>query len=123
MQLVLDEDSPFLEITPLAGYGQDNIAAGNSMITGIGLVNGIECMIVCNVPTVGRGSMNEVNGKKWQRAAVLASENNLPFIQLLESSGADLNNQFNIFHNNPVSYCLLTFPIFFYVTKLAGFCL
>jgi acetyl-CoA carboxylase carboxyltransferase component len=104
LELLLDEDSPFLEITPLAGAGMEDVAKGNSMIAGIGLVNGTECMIVVNVPTVGFGSMNHVNGKKWQRVSQMSMENKLPFIQLLESSGADLTNQFDIFHNNPNAF-------------------
>lgn len=101
LALILDQDSPFLEIGALTGYTQEEYAAGNATITGIGLISGIECMIVCNVPTVGKGAMNRMTGLKWNRASEISMKQNLPFVLLLESGGADLTQAFDVFHINP----------------------
>ena len=87
--LVLDEDAPFLEISPLAGW-RSNVTVGSGFIVGIGVVSGIECLILGHAPSVRAGAFNEFNQKKLMRGLEIARENRLPYIQLVESAGADL---------------------------------
>jgi len=96
IELLLDEGSPFLELMPLAGWGSD-FTVGASLVTGIGVVEGVECMIVANDPTVKGGASNPWTLKKSFRAAQIAHENRLPTINLVESGGADLPTQKEIF--------------------------
>jgi acetyl-CoA carboxylase carboxyltransferase component len=96
VELLLDPDSPFLELGALAGWGTD-FAVGGSVITGIGVIEGVECMIIANDPTVRGGSSNPVSVKKSFRAAQIAAENRLPTVNLVESGGADLPTQKDIF--------------------------
>ena len=96
IELLLDEGSPFLELMPLAGWGSD-FTVGASLVTGIGVVEGVECMIVANDPTVKGGASNPWTLKKSFRAAQIAEENRLPTINLVESGGADLPTQKEIF--------------------------
>ena len=87
--LVLDQDAPFLEISPLAGW-RSNVSVGSGFIVGIGVVSGIECLILGHDPSVRAGAFNEFNSKKLMRGLEIARENRLPYIQLVESAGADL---------------------------------
>ena len=87
--LVLDEDAPFLEISPLAGWRSD-VSVGSGFIVGIGVVSGIECLILGHDPSVRAGAFNQFNSKKLMRGLEIARENRLPYIQLVESAGADL---------------------------------
>ncbi|SNS81513.1 acyl-CoA carboxylase subunit beta [Actinomadura mexicana] len=96
VELLLDPDSPFLELSPLAAWGSD-FPVGASVVTGIGVVEGVECMIVANDPTVRGGSSNPWTVKKSFRASDIALENRLPVINLVESGGADLPTQKEIF--------------------------
>jgi acetyl-CoA carboxylase carboxyltransferase component len=96
IELLVDRDSPFLEIAPLAAYGS-KFPVGASVITGIGLVDGVPCMIVANDPTVRGGAVNPITLKKTQRAGEIALANRLPMINLVESGGADLPTQAEIF--------------------------
>ncbi|WP_431874883.1 acyl-CoA carboxylase subunit beta [Amycolatopsis sacchari] len=96
IELLLDEDSPFLELSPLAAWGTD-YHVGGSVVTGIGTVEGVECLIVANDPTVKGGASNPSSLKKGLRAAEIAAENRLPTINLVESGGADLPTQKEIF--------------------------
>jgi acyl-CoA carboxylase subunit beta len=96
IELLLDEGSAFLELMPLAGWGSD-FTVGASIVTGIGVVEGVECMIVANDPTVKGGASNPWTLKKSFRAAQIAHENRLPTINLVESGGADLPTQKEIF--------------------------
>ncbi|NKQ53794.1 acyl-CoA carboxylase subunit beta [Amycolatopsis sp. K13G38] len=96
IELLLDEDSPFLELSPLAAWGTD-YQVGGSVVTGVGTVEGVECLIVANDPTVKGGSTNPAGLKKGLRAAEIAAENRLPTINLVESGGADLPTQKEIF--------------------------
>ncbi|TIC89359.1 acyl-CoA carboxylase subunit beta [Nocardioides sp. GY 10113] len=96
IDLLVDEGSAFLELMPLAGWGSD-FAVGASMVTGIGVVEGVECMIVANDPTVKGGALNPWSVKKSFRAAEIAAVNGLPTINLTESGGADLPTQKEIF--------------------------
>ncbi len=96
IELLVDEGSAFLELSPLAGWGSD-FTVGASVVTGIGVVNGVECMITANDPTVKGGASNPWTLKKSFRAAQIAEENGLPMISLVESAGADLPTQKEIF--------------------------
>lgn len=96
IELLIDPDSPFLELSTLAAWGTD-FAVGASIVTGIGVVEGVECMIVANDPTVKGGSSNPSTLKKGHRAAQIAEECGLPTINLVESGGADLPTQKDIF--------------------------
>lgn len=96
IELLIDPDTPFLELSPLAAWGS-RFTVGASVITGIGVIEGVECMIVANDPTVKGGTSNPLTLKKSQRAAQVARENGLPTIQLVESGGADLPTQKDIF--------------------------
>ncbi|WP_200834613.1 acyl-CoA carboxylase subunit beta [Amycolatopsis alkalitolerans] len=96
IEFLLDEDSPFLELSPLAAWGT-GYHVGGSVITGVGTVEGVECMIVANDPTVKGGASNPSSLKKGLRAAEIAHENRLPTINLVESGGADLPTQKEIF--------------------------
>jgi acetyl-CoA carboxylase carboxyltransferase component len=96
IELLIDEGASFLELMPLAGWGS-NYNVGASVVTGIGVVSGVECMIVASDPTVKGGALNPSSLKKNYRAAQIAQENNLPSINLVESGGADLPTQKEIF--------------------------
>jgi 3-methylcrotonyl-CoA carboxylase beta subunit len=95
---LLDPGTPFLEFSPLAAFGMydDDIHAA-SIITGIGRVEGQECVIVCNDATIKGGTYYPVTVKKHLRAQEIARENNLPCIYLVDSGGANLPNQADIF--------------------------
>jgi acyl-CoA carboxylase subunit beta len=96
IELLVDADSPFLELCPLAAYGS-NFQVGASLVTGIGAVAGVECMIVANDPTVKGGTSNPWTFRKVLRAKQIALQNRLPVISLVESGGADLPTQKEVF--------------------------
>ncbi|MER5935530.1 carboxyl transferase domain-containing protein [Streptomyces sp. NPDC002054] len=96
IELLLDPDTPFLELSPLAAWGSD-YPVGASMVTGIGTVEGTECLITANDPTVRGGASNPWTLKKALRANEIALANRLPCISLVESGGADLPSQKEIF--------------------------
>ncbi|MGC9670354.1 acyl-CoA carboxylase subunit beta [Planosporangium sp. 12N6] len=96
IELLLDRDAPFLELSPLAGWGTDS-GVGAGLVTGIGVVEGVTCMIVANDPTVRGGAVNPYSLKKTRRAGEIARANRLPMVNLVESGGADLPNQAEIF--------------------------
>ncbi|MGB0948301.1 MAG: carboxyl transferase domain-containing protein, partial [Pseudoalteromonas marina] len=95
---LLDEGSPFLEFSQLAAYKvyQDNVPSAG-IITGIGRVAGQECVIVANDATVKGGTYYPLTVKKHLRAQAIAQENNLPCIYLVDSGGANLPNQDDVF--------------------------
>ena len=95
---LLDPGSPFLEIAPLAAYGMydDDIHAAG-VITGIGRVSGRECVIVCNDATIKGGTYYPMTVKKHLRAQEIARENRLPCVYLVDSGGANLPNQTDVF--------------------------
>ncbi|XP_059154785.1 methylcrotonoyl-CoA carboxylase beta chain, mitochondrial-like [Physella acuta] len=96
---LLDPQSPFLEFSQLAGYelyGEDHVPAGG-IITGIGRVGGVECLITANDPTVKGGTYYPVTVKKHLRAQEIAQQNRLPCIYLVDSGGANLPRQDNVF--------------------------
>jgi len=89
---VLDPDSPFLEISALAGYGSD-YALGGGMVVGIGVIAGVECVVMGNDPSVLGGALTPYAGKKWSRAIEIARDNHIPYVSFVESAGADLRVQ------------------------------
>jgi 3-methylcrotonyl-CoA carboxylase beta subunit len=98
VQRLLDAGAPFLELSALAAggmYGDEVPSAG--LITGIGRVSGRECMIVCNDATVKGGTYYPITVKKHLRAQEIARENRLPCIYLVDSGGANLPNQDEVF--------------------------
>ena len=98
VQMLLDPGTPFLEIAPLAAHGMyhgDAPCAG--LIAGIGRVSGVDCMIVCNDATVKGGSYYPLTVKKHLRAQEIAQQNRLPCIYLVDSGGANLPNQDEVF--------------------------
>src|SRR6476469_6179702 len=96
IELLLDEGSPYLECSPLAAWGSD-FHGGGAMVTGIGVVEGVECVVIAQDPTVRGGSMNPYTLKKNLRALEIARVNRLPLINLVESGGADLPTQADLF--------------------------
>ena len=85
----LDLDSPFLEISPLAAWRSD-FHIGSGFIVGIGVIENTECLILGHDPSVRAGAFNEFNFKKLMRGLQIARENRIPYIQFVESAGADL---------------------------------
>lgn len=96
---LIDPGSPFLELSQFAGYqlyGDEEVPAGG-IITGIGRVSGVECMIVANDATIKGGTYYPVTVKKQLRAQEIAMQNRLPCIYLVDSGGANLPRQAEIF--------------------------
>ncbi len=97
LELLLDRDSYFLELCPLAGHEVDDHATGASSVAGIGVVSGVEVMLSASEATVKGGAINELGVKKAARLGDIATQNRLPSISVIESAGADLPNQHKIF--------------------------
>jgi 3-methylcrotonyl-CoA carboxylase beta subunit len=103
VQMLLDPGTPFLELSPMAAYamypdrdGSDS-APGAGVITGIGRISGIDCLVVCNDATVKGGTYYPMTVKKHTRAQEIAQQNNLPCVYLVDSGGANLPNQDDVF--------------------------
>jgi acetyl-CoA carboxylase carboxyltransferase component len=95
---LLDQDSPFLELSPLAAWDMHNgEAPAAGIVTGIGRVTGLTCMIIANDPTVKGGTYFPETVKKHVRAQTIAEENHLPTIYLVDSGGAFLHLQAEVF--------------------------
>ncbi len=103
VQMLLDPGTPFLELSPLAALGMypdrdgSDSAPCAGLIAGIGRVSGVDCMIVCNDATVKGGTYYPLTVKKHLRAQEVAQQNNLPCIYLVDSGGANLPNQDEVF--------------------------
>ena len=103
VEMLLDPGTPFLEIAPLAALGMykekggTDAAPGAGLIAGIGRVAGIECVVVCNDATVKGGTYFPLTVKKHLRAQEIAAQNRLPCIYLVDSGGANLPNQDDVF--------------------------
>ncbi|MEY4978845.1 MAG: hypothetical protein RLZZ352_1115 [Pseudomonadota bacterium] len=98
VQMLLDPGTPFLELSPLAALNlYDNAAPCAGVIAGIGRVSGVDCMIVCNDATVKGGTYYPMTVKKHLRAQEVAQQNRLPCIYLVDSGGANLPNQDEVF--------------------------
>jgi acetyl-CoA carboxylase carboxyltransferase component len=96
IELLLDLDSAFLELSPVAAWGSE-FTVGASIVTGIGVIEGAECVVIAHDPTVRGGTMNPYTLKKNLRALEIARLNRLPVINLVESGGADLPTQADLF--------------------------
>lgn len=98
VERLLDPGTPFLELSPLAAHDvYDNASPGAGIITGIGRVVGVECLIICNDATVKGGTYYPLTVKKHLRAQEIAQQNHLPCIYLVDSGGANLPNQDEVF--------------------------
>ena len=103
VQMLLDPGTPFLELSQMAAYGMypdrdgSDAAPSAGIITGIGRVSGQECVIVCNDATVKGGTYYPMTVKKHLRAQEIADQNHLPCIYLVDSGGANLPNQDEVF--------------------------
>ncbi len=103
VQMLLDPGTPFLELSPLAALGMypdrdgSDSAPCAGIIAGIGRVSGVDCMVVCNDATVKGGTYYPLTVKKHLRAQEVAQQNRLPCIYLVDSGGANLPNQDEVF--------------------------
>jgi len=103
VQMLLDPGTPFLELSPLAALGMypdrdgSDSAPSAGLIAGIGRVSGVDCMVVCNDATVKGGTYYPLTVKKHLRAQEIAQQNRLPCIYLVDSGGANLPNQDEVF--------------------------
>jgi 3-methylcrotonyl-CoA carboxylase beta subunit len=103
VEMLLDPDTPFLEVAPLAALnmykerGGHDAAPGAGLIAGVGRVSGIECLVICNDATVKGGTYFPMTVKKHLRAQEIAMQNRLPCIYLVDSGGANLPNQDEVF--------------------------
>ncbi len=88
----LDPDTPFLEISPLAAW-RTSYNVGSGFVVGIGVIRGVECVILGHDPSVRAGAFNPFNTKKLMRGLEIARENRLPYVQFVESAGADLRGE------------------------------
>ena len=96
IELLVDRDMPLLELSPLAAWGTE-FAVGASVVTCIGVVSGVECVLIAHDPTVRGGTMNPFTLRKTLRALEIARSNRLPVINLVESGGGDLPTQAELF--------------------------
>ncbi len=98
VELLLDPGAPFLELSPLAAFGMyGGESPGAGIISGVGRIAGRECVVVCNDPTVKGGTYYPLSVKKHLRAQAVAAENRLPCIYLVDSGGAHLPSQDEVF--------------------------
>lgn len=88
----LDRDSPFLEISPLAAW-RSPYNIGSGFVVGIGVIEQVECVILGHDPSVRAGAFNAFNSKKLMRGLEIARVNRLPYVQFVESAGADLRGE------------------------------
>jgi acyl-CoA carboxylase subunit beta len=96
IELLVDRDAPFMELSALAAWGTE-FNVGAAIVTGVGVVSEVECMVIAHDPTVRGGTMNPYTLRKNLRALEIARVNRLPVIYLVESGGADLPTQSDIF--------------------------
>ncbi|MBL7622909.1 acyl-CoA carboxylase subunit beta [Frankia sp. AgB1.8] len=96
IELLVDRDSPLLELSPLAAWGSE-FTVGASVVTAIGVVAGVEVVVIAHDPTVRGGAMNPFSLRKTLRALDIARRNRLPVVNLVESGGADLPSQSDLF--------------------------
>ncbi len=97
LEMLLDRDSYFLEIAPLAGHDMKGEVTGSSVVGGVGIVSGVECVLVASEATVKGGAITPISMLKTGRLADIAEQNRLPGISCIESAGADLPKQDQIF--------------------------
>ncbi|MFN8321734.1 MAG: carboxyl transferase domain-containing protein [Chitinophagales bacterium] len=98
IEMLLDADSPFMELCPFAGWGMDGFGTGGTIVCGIGYVSGRLCMLNSNVGTIKGGAIDYATLQKGLRIGEIALENGLPTINMVESAGANLPDQAKIFN-------------------------
>lgn len=108
VEMLLDQDSPFMELLPMAGYGMDGFGPGGTIVVGIGYVSGRMVMINGNVGTIKGGAIDYATLQKAARLNEIALENNLPCINLVESAGANLPDQAKIFNYGGANFRNIT---------------
>jgi acetyl-CoA carboxylase carboxyltransferase component len=96
IELLVDRDSPLLELSSLAAWGTA-FTVGAGVVTAVGVVSGVECVLIAHDPTVRGGALNPYTLRKTVRALEIARHNRLPVINLVESGGADLPSQADLF--------------------------
>ncbi|MDT7761465.1 MAG: acyl-CoA carboxylase subunit beta [Mycobacterium sp.] len=96
IELLVDRDAPFMELSALAAWGTE-FNVGAAIVTGVGVIRDVECMIIAHDPTVRGGTMNPYTLRKNLRALEIARVNRLPVVYLVESGGADLPTQSELF--------------------------
>ena len=96
IELLVDPDSPFLELSPLAAWGTE-YPVGAALVAGIGVIEGTECVITASDPTMRGGASNPWTLRKALRANEIARTNRMPVVNLVESAGADLLGQKDVF--------------------------
>ena len=97
IEMMLDRDSFFLEIAPLAGHGMRGEVTGCAVVGGVGLVSGVECCLVASEATVKGGAITPISMLRSGRLAEVCEQNRMIGLSLIESAGADLPNQDKIF--------------------------
>jgi len=108
IEMLLDVDSPFMELLPLAGWGMDGFGAGGTIVTGIGFVSSRLCMLNSNIGTIKGGAIDYATLQKGLRISEIALENGLPVINLVESAGANLPDQAKIFNYGGTNFREIT---------------
>ena len=111
IELLVDADSPFVELSVTAAAATE-FHVGAAVVTGLGQIAGTECVILASDPTVRGGSMNPITVRKIQRALQICADNRLPMVFLVESGGADLPHQLELY--------LAAGDIFHRITKLSA---
>ncbi|GAC94354.1 hypothetical protein PHSY_001925 [Pseudozyma hubeiensis SY62] len=106
--LLLDQDSPFLQLCTFAGYEQKDCTPSGSVVGGIGLVSNTLTMCIAHIPTLQGASANRAQIAKIQRLGQIAHENRLPIVFLVHSAGASLQQQFEFHHGARQFYDLAT---------------
>lgn len=96
--LLLDPDSPFLELAPFAGFDLKDSSPCANLLSGIGSIAGRICLVISHIPTQSGGAWNELTVLKQNRVTEIATENNLPIVGLVQSAGVFLPQQFRVFH-------------------------
>ena len=107
IDLLVDASAPFLELSPLAGWGTSD-PLGGGLVTGIGTVSNVECVIIGNDPTVRGGTLTPTTMTKLLRAMEISQSNRLPIVNLTESGGGDLPKQADFFVRGGAQFKLLT---------------
>lgn len=108
IEMLLDVDSPFMELLPIAGWGMDGFGTGGTIVTGIGFVSGRLCMLNSNIGTIKGGAIDYATLQKGLRISEIALENGLPVVNLVESAGANLPDQAKIFNYGGTNFREIT---------------
>lgn len=98
ISLLLDPESPFLELGSFAGFGLEDSSPCASLLAGIGSISGRICLVLAHIATLSGGAWNELLVVKQNRMTEIACENDLPLVALVQSAGVFLPQQFRVFH-------------------------